>query len=65
MAKRAGEDHNSPYNIERLADDRYQISLAVAGSAPIFPPGASQTSPSEPQYPEQEKQRDRHSGRQK
>jgi molecular chaperone IbpA len=24
----------SPYNIERLADDRYQISLAVAGFSP-------------------------------
>jgi molecular chaperone IbpA len=30
-AQRAGEDHYPPYNIERLADDRYQISLAVAG----------------------------------
>jgi molecular chaperone IbpA len=35
MAQRAGgEDHYPPYNIERLADDRYQISLAVAGFAP-------------------------------
>ena len=25
------EDHYPPYNIERLGDDRYQISLAVAG----------------------------------
>ena len=34
-AQRAGgEDHYPPYNIERLADDRYQISLAVAGFAP-------------------------------
>ena len=32
--ERAGEDHYPPYNIERLADDRYQISLAVAGFAP-------------------------------
>ena len=28
------EDNYPPYNIERLADDRYQISLAVAGFAP-------------------------------
>ena len=34
MAQRAGEDHYPPYNIERMADDRYQISLAVAGFAP-------------------------------
>jgi molecular chaperone IbpA len=35
MAQRAGgEDHYPPYNIERLTDDRYQISLAVAGFAP-------------------------------
>lgn len=33
-AQRAGEDHYPPYNIERLADDRYQISLAVAGFSP-------------------------------
>ena len=32
MAQRAGEDNYPPYNIERLAEDRYQISLAVAGS---------------------------------
>jgi molecular chaperone IbpA len=25
------EDHYPPYNIERLGDDRYQISLAAAG----------------------------------
>ncbi len=25
MAQRAGEDNYPPYNIERLADDRYQI----------------------------------------
>jgi len=30
-AQRAGEDNYPPYNIERLAEDRYQISLAVAG----------------------------------
>jgi molecular chaperone IbpA len=34
MAQRAGEDNYPPYNIERLADERYQISLAVAGFAP-------------------------------
>jgi molecular chaperone IbpA len=34
LAKREGEDHYPPYNIERLAEDRYQISLAVAGFAP-------------------------------
>jgi molecular chaperone IbpA len=35
MANRAaGEDHYPPYNIERLGEDRYQISLAVAGFAP-------------------------------
>ena len=34
MSQRAGEDNYPPYNIERLADDRYQISLAVAGFAP-------------------------------
>jgi molecular chaperone IbpA len=34
-AQRAGEDNNyPPYNIERIADDRYQISLAVAGFTP-------------------------------
>ncbi len=33
-AQRAGEDNYPPYNIERLADDRYQISLAVAGFFP-------------------------------
>jgi molecular chaperone IbpA len=31
--ERAGEDNYPPYNIERLAEDRYQISLAVAGFA--------------------------------
>jgi molecular chaperone IbpA len=30
-AQRAGEDNYPPYNIERLADDRYQISIAIAG----------------------------------
>jgi molecular chaperone IbpA len=30
-AQRAGEDNYPPYNIERLDEDRYQISLAVAG----------------------------------
>src|SRR6202012_4694503 len=34
IAQRAGEDNYPPYNIERLAEDRYQISLAVAGFAP-------------------------------
>ncbi|WP_050625866.1 Hsp20 family protein [Bradyrhizobium viridifuturi] len=34
MAQRAGEDNYPPYNIERLTEDRYQISLAVAGFAP-------------------------------
>src|ERR1700753_847946 len=34
MAQRAGEDNYPPYNIERLAEGRYQISLAVAGLAP-------------------------------
>jgi molecular chaperone IbpA len=34
MAQRAGEDNYPPYNIERLGDDRYQISLALAGFAP-------------------------------
>jgi len=34
MAQRAGEDNYPPYNIERLAEDRYQISLVVAGFSP-------------------------------
>ncbi|WP_027529896.1 Hsp20 family protein [Bradyrhizobium sp. WSM3983] len=34
IAQRASEDNYPPYNIERLTDDRYQISLAVAGFAP-------------------------------
>jgi molecular chaperone IbpA len=33
-AARAGEDNYPPYNIERLGEDRYQISLAVAGFSP-------------------------------
>jgi molecular chaperone IbpA len=33
-AQRAGEDNYPPYNIERLAEDRYLISLAVAGFSP-------------------------------
>ena len=33
-AQRASEDNYPPYNIERLADDRYQTSLAVAGFSP-------------------------------
>jgi molecular chaperone IbpA len=34
-AQRAGRDDNyPPYNIERLGDDSYQISLAVAGFGP-------------------------------
>src|SRR4030081_460082 len=33
-AQGAGEDNYPPYNIERLGDDRYQISLAVAGFSP-------------------------------
>lgn len=30
----AAEDHYPPYNIERLGEDRYQISLALAGFGP-------------------------------
>jgi molecular chaperone IbpA len=33
-AQRVGEDNYPPYNIERLGEDRYQISLAIAGFAP-------------------------------
>src|SRR2546430_644215 len=33
-AQRAGEDNYPPYNIERLAEDRYQIALAAAGFSP-------------------------------
>ena len=32
-AQRVGEDNYPPCNIERLGEDRYQISLAVAGFA--------------------------------
>ena len=34
IAQRAGEDNYPPYNIERLSDDRYHITLAVAGFSP-------------------------------
>ena len=27
----AGEDNYPPYNIERIGDDKYQITLALAG----------------------------------
>jgi molecular chaperone IbpA len=33
-AQHVGEDHYPPYNIERLGEDRYQISLALAGFKP-------------------------------
>ena len=33
-ARHAGEDNYPPYNIERLGEDSYQISLAVAGFSP-------------------------------
>jgi molecular chaperone IbpA len=33
-AQRAGEDNYPPYNIERQSEDRYQISLALAGFSP-------------------------------
>ena len=33
-AQRAAEETYPPYNIERLTDDRYQISLAIAGFSP-------------------------------
>jgi molecular chaperone IbpA len=33
-AQQAAEDNYPPYNIERLGDDRYQISLALAGFDP-------------------------------
>jgi len=33
-ARRAADETYPPYNIERLADDRYQISLAIAGFSP-------------------------------
>jgi molecular chaperone IbpA len=34
MAQRATDEGYPPYNIERLGDDRYQITLAVAGFSP-------------------------------
>jgi molecular chaperone IbpA len=33
-AQRGTDDSYPPYNIERLAEDRYQITLAVAGFSP-------------------------------
>src|SRR5215203_2204812 len=33
-AQRATEDNYPPFNIERLSEDRYQISLAIAGFSP-------------------------------
>jgi molecular chaperone IbpA len=33
-ARWTGEDHYPPYNIERTGDDRYRISLALAGFTP-------------------------------
>ena len=33
-AQHAAEDNYPPYNIERLGEDSYQISLAVAGFSP-------------------------------
>jgi len=32
--QRGSEDNYPPYNIERLGEDRYQISLALAGFSP-------------------------------
>src|ERR1700758_3511844 len=32
--QRTAEDHYPPYNIERLGEDHYQISLALAGFTP-------------------------------
>jgi molecular chaperone IbpA len=32
--QRAAEENYPPYNIERLAEDRYQIALALAGFSP-------------------------------
>jgi molecular chaperone IbpA len=34
IAERAAEDNYPPYNIERLDEDRYQITLAIAGFSP-------------------------------
>jgi molecular chaperone IbpA len=43
-AQRAGEDNYPPYNIERLGEDRYQISLAVPASRSTrFPSPPSRT----------------------
>ncbi|CAM5456980.1 16 kDa heat shock protein A OS=Afipia felis OX=1035 GN=ibpA_2 PE=3 SV=1 [Afipia felis] len=33
-AQRSNEESYPPYNIERVGDDRYQISLALAGFSP-------------------------------
>ena len=33
-AQRAADDNYPPYPIERLSEDRYQVSLAVAGFSP-------------------------------
>ena len=33
-AQRASEDHYPPYNIERLDENRFQISVALAGFTP-------------------------------
>ena len=33
-AQRAGEDNYPPYNIERLSEEEYRITMAVAGFAP-------------------------------
>ena len=33
-AQHAAEDNYPPYNIKRIAEDRYQIALAVAGFSP-------------------------------
>jgi molecular chaperone IbpA len=33
-AQRSNEDNYPPYNIERIGEDRYQISLALAGFSP-------------------------------
>ena len=32
--QRTVEEHYPPYNIERLGEDHYQISLALAGFSP-------------------------------
>jgi molecular chaperone IbpA len=33
-AQQSGEDNYPPFNIQRLAEDRYQLTLAVVGFAP-------------------------------